>query len=268
MKCVDITDQIGHHIHLPQPPLRIISLVPSQTELLFHLGLGDRVVGVTKFCVHPLQECKAKQRVGGTKKLDMVKIAALQPDLIIANKEENDRQQIEALQQQYPVWTSDIEILDDALGMISTIGQMTQKEPAAEQLKIAIGTAFESLKTAGPGIRAAYMIWYKPWMAVGSGTFIHEMMRLAGFINVLEGKTRYPVLTLEELAEASPEAVLLSSEPFPFKQCHFDEVKKLCPMADVRLVDGEMFSWYGSRMFLAATYFAKLRNEIINSLNH
>jgi ABC-type Fe3+-hydroxamate transport system substrate-binding protein len=198
----------------------------------------------------------------------MAKSASLQPDLIIANKEENDRQQIEALQQLYPVWTSDIETLEDAMAMIGAIGQMTHKEPAAEQLKVAIKTAFESLKTVGPGIRAAYMIWYKPWMAVGSGTFIHEMLRLAGFINVLESKTRYPVLTLEELAEASPDTVLLSSEPFPFKQRHFDEVKKLCPMAYVRLVDGEMFSWYGSRMLLAAPYFARLRNEIINSLNH
>jgi ABC-type Fe3+-hydroxamate transport system substrate-binding protein len=264
----DFTDQIGNQIHVPKPPQRIVSLVPSQTELLFHLGLGDRVVGVTRFCVHPLPECKSKQRVGGTKTVDMAKIASLQPDLIIANKEENDRQQIEALQQQYPVWTSDIETLEDALAMIAAIGQMTGKEQEAERLNTAVSTAFEPLKIKAPGIRAAYMICYKPWMAVGSGTFIHEMLRLAGFINVLESKTRYPVLTLEELAAAAPQAVLLSSEPFPFKQRHIDEVKKLCPMADLRLVNGEMFSWYGSRLLLAAPYFTNLRNEISNSLNH
>ncbi|MBK8564398.1 MAG: ABC transporter substrate-binding protein [Saprospiraceae bacterium] len=262
------TDQIGHSIHLPQPPQRIVSLVPSQTELLFHLGLGAKVVGLTKFCIHPQPDCKAKQRVGGTKQVSLEKIAALRPDLIIANKEENDRQTVEALQQQYPVWTSDIETLEDALAMIASIGQLTQKEPEAGQLNDAIRTAFESLKIEGQETRAAYMIWYKPWMAVGSGTFIHELLRLAGFINVLEHKTRYPILTLEELAAAKPAVVLLSSEPFPFKQRHIDEVKKFCPMADVRLVDGEMFSWYGSRLLLAAPYFVNLRNEISCSLNH
>ncbi len=261
------TDQIGHEIHLPQPPQRIVSLVPSQTELLFHLGLGDRVVGVTKFCVHPLLECKSKKRVGGTKQVNFKKIADLRPDLIIGNKEENERSQIEALQQEYPVWLSDMATLEDALAMIASIGQMTEREAQSEQLVSSIKNAFGKLETGDTAIRVAYLIWYQPWMAVGGGTFIHEMLCRAGFINVLKHKTRYPVVTLEALAEAKPAAVLLSSEPYPFKQRHIDEVKQLCPMADVRLVDGEMFSWYGSRLLLAAPYFATLRDEISNSLN-
>lgn len=262
------TDQLGQTIQLPSPPRRIISLVPSQTELLFHLGLDEEVVGITKFCIHPPEKWRSKSRIGGTKQLDFEKIDALKPDLIIGNKEENDRQQIEQLLQHYPVWMSDISTLEDALDMIKSLGEITGKLESALELTSAIQTAFHSVSAIStPEIPVAYLIWRKPWMAVGSDTFIHHMLAQVGFKNSLGEKTRYPEITLKELAEAAPAVVMLSSEPYPFKQQHVAEIQELCQTTIVKLVDGEMLSWYGSRLLLAAPYLANLRNEIIEALN-
>jgi len=261
------TDQLGNSLQLSALPQRIISLVPSQTELLFDLGLDEEVVGLTKFCVHPKEKWRSKPRVGGTKKVDFAKIAALQPDLLIGNKEENDRTQIEELRKHYPVWMSDVVTVEDALDMIKSLGEITGKSHRSTQLVAQISTAFQSATANPPSpIRVAYLIWYRPWMAVGSDTFIDSMLAQAGFTNVFHQKTRYPEITLEELAAAAPEVVMLSSEPFPFKQRHIAEIEQLCPLAVVKQVDGELFSWYGSRMLQAAPYFASLRNEIIARL--
>ena len=121
------TDQLGRTVDLPNPPQRIISLVPSQTELLYSLGLGEAVVGITRFCTHPETWFRQKARIGGTKAIDPARVDALRPDLIIANKEENEKPQVEALATRYPVWTSDIKTLDDALDMIRSIGAITAK---------------------------------------------------------------------------------------------------------------------------------------------
>lgn len=260
-------DQLGHPIQLDAPPRRIISLVPSQTELLFDLGLDEEVVGITKFCVHPKEKWRTKPRIGGTKQVDFEKIAALKPDLIIGNKEENDRRQIEQLQALYPVWMSDIVTLADAIWMIKTVGEMTGTAEKATALAHKISAAFQpKAQSQGPKITVAYLIWRNPWMAVGSGTFIDSMLAVGGFINVFAAKTRYPETSLEELAALSPQAVLLSSEPFPFREKHVEEIQQLCTSAIVKQVDGELFSWYGSRLLQAAPYFASLRNELAASL--
>lgn len=249
------------------PPRRIVSLVPSQTELLFDLGLDESVVGVTKFCIHPKEKCKAKTKIRGTKNINFERIASLQPDLIIGNKEENDHSQIEHLQALYPVWMSDIANVEDALNMIKAIGEITETTQKANNLVSEISTAFQSeIPNPQSAIKVAYLIWRSPWMAVGSGTFIDSMLSQGGFTNVFGAKTRYPEITLEELAAAAPEVVMLSSEPYPFKERHFEEIKQLCPSVVVKLVDGELFSWYGSRMLQAAPYFINLSNELSKSL--
>lgn len=263
-------DQMKRRVELPIfPPRRIVSIVPSQTELLFDLGLDDEVVGLTKFCVHPKEKWRSKPRIGGTKKVDFDKIAALQPDLIIGNKEENDRSQIEELARRYPVWMSDVVTLEDAFNMIKSVGEITGKIKLAVQLVENIRSAFQSPITDYQSpISAAYLIWYRPWMAVAAETFIDNMLRVAGFQNIFSNKTRYPEITLEDLAETQPQAVLLSSEPFPFKEKHIEEIKQHCPKSVVRLVDGELFSWYGSRMLLAAPYFANLHTQISHALKN
>ena len=240
------TDQMNRTVDIPEHPQRIVSLVPSQTELLVDLGLEDRIVGVTKFCVHPKGLKKQKTIVGGTKNFHFDKIAALQPDLIIGNKEENYQEGIELLAGQYPVWMSDIYTLEDALEMMKGFGEITGTVAQADKLIHEISQDMAALTQQNKGT-AVYLIWKDPMMAVGPQTFIHDMLGRAGFTNLVE-ESRYPELSLEELKSLSPNYLLLSSEPFPFKQKHIDEFAAHLPQTHVQLVDGEMFSWYGSRL--------------------
>lgn len=264
------TDQLGRTILLPQIPRRIISLVPSQTELLYSLGLEDSVVGITRFCVHPDSWFRQKSRIGGTKAVDFARVEALQPDLIIANKEENERPQVEALAERYPVWVSDIKTLADALAMIRSIGQLTGTEAAANPLADEIAHRFTALETtvsnatreAAAQHRVAYLIWKNPWMTAGGDTFIHQMLTHAGFTNVFENQIRYPEIDLTDLAGGHL-TILLSSEPYPFRERHIHEIKEMLPQARVELVDGEFFSWYGSRLLLAPAYFQLLREQVV-----
>lgn len=259
------TDQMNNSVEVNFPPKRIISLVPSQTELLFYFGLEEEVVGITKFCVHPQKQFKSKPRIGGTKKFHFDRIAALKPDLIIGNKEENQKEQIEKLQSNYPVWMSDIKTLDDAFDMILQLGQLTNKNTIADQLVLKLKNSFQELKQVVANqkpISVAYLIWQNPYMVAAKDTFINHLLDLAGFNNVFQNKDRYPSVSEEELREAAPEILLLSSEPFPFKEKHIANLQNICPDTVIKLVDGEIFSWYGNRLLYAVPYFLNLRNEI------
>ena len=259
-------DQMMRKVEITPTPLRIISLVPSQTELLYDLGLNNEVVGITKFCIHPKQWLKEKTIVGGTKQLNHPKIEALKPDLIIGNKEENSREDIEILMQKYPVWMSDINTLEDALQMIESIANITQKEQNGKQLIDKINQEFELLPQANQSKkRIAYFIWNEPLMVAGKDTFINHLLNKLGFENVFANQLlsdqisyRYPQITADELAAAAPDIIYLSSEPFPFKEKHMQQFKAICPKAEVKIVDGEMFSWYGSRLVHVPNYFRKL----------
>lgn len=253
--------------HLPSDPRRIVSLVPSQTELLWHLGLEAETVGITSFCIHPPGWLRTKTKVGGTKSIKADLIRQLNPDLIIANKEENVKEQIEELANDYPVWVTDVNNLDACLNMISDIGRLTGKEKKADSLAEGIRKNFAELQTTDPEIsikghkpRTAYLIWRKPYMTVGGDTFIHDMISRCGFENVFSERKRYPEISVAELQAANPQLLLLSSEPYPFKQQHIDELSSVLPGCRIMLADGEFFSWYGSRLFDAPGYFKKLIN--------
>ncbi len=256
---------MGRSLFLGAPPRKIISLVPSQTQLLADLGLEEQVVGLTRFCVHPKSWHDSKLRVGGTKDVRIDRIRALGPDLIIGNKEENVREQIEALEQEYPVWMSDIRTLDDALEMIRAIGNMTDRTEMANALSSSILKRFGRLEDEvrqRAAFSTLYLIWKKPWMAAGSSTFIDRMLELAGLPNVVKSQ-RYPELSPEEIQSLNPEVVLLSSEPYPFKTSHIEELQALLPRArKILCVDGEPFSWYGSRLADSPAYFSDLRKKI------
>ncbi|ALI98045.1 helical backbone metal receptor [Rufibacter tibetensis] len=253
---------MNRQITLPHPPQRIVSLVPSQTELLFHLGLGDKVVGVTKFCIHPKDQVKQKRKVGGTKNFHFETIDQLQPDLIIGNKEENYQEGIEQLQEKFPVWMSDIYTLEDAFKMMVGIGEITGVADKAKELVALLQQQFSCLQSASTPIATAYFIWRKPYMGVGSQNFIDHVLSLCGFKNVLGHLPRYPEVTPEQLQEANPSLILLSSEPFPFKEKHIQEFQAICPQALVRVVNGELFSWYGSRLLHSVAYLQKLINDV------
>jgi ABC-type Fe3+-hydroxamate transport system substrate-binding protein len=245
---------------LTHPASRIISLVPSQTELLYYLGLEKEVVGITKFCIHPAHWYRNKIRVGGTKTIDNQILMSLSPDLIIANKEENMRSHIEALAADFPVWVTDVNNLEDALQMISDVGQLTNRQKEARLLVQEIGLRFSSLNQSPP-IPACYLIWKEPYMAAGADTFINDMMEKSGFQNVFSNKTRYPEVTIDEICAAAPRIIMLSSEPYPFAEKHIEELQHNLPGIKCVLVDGELFSWYGSRLLQAPAYFKKIYFE-------
>lgn len=259
------TDQLNRDFEIPFPPQRIISLVPSQTELLFDLGLRDEVVGITKFCIHPDEWFRTKTRVGGTKKLNFETIEKLNPDLIIGNKEENDEQQIKNLMEKYPVWMSDVKNIDEALDMIFKVGELVGKSEKAAEFVDLIFYNFSLLPQAAHQFNAAYLIWYDPFMAAGHDTFINDMMQRIGLKNIFADRdSRYPETTVEDFLRAKPELILLSSEPFPFKEKHIAEFKSMLPDSNVMLVDGEMFSWYGSRLLKSAEYLKSVVEELNN----
>ncbi|HMU09383.1 MAG TPA: helical backbone metal receptor [Ferruginibacter sp.] len=256
-------------------PKRIISLVPSQTELLFSLGLEKETVGITKFCIHPNQWFQTKTKVGGTKTINYDTIRQLQPDLIIANKEENVKEQVEQLAGNYPVWLTNVNNLADALQMIHDIGELTGKQNKAYSLTKNISNGIKELdqpqthpersrranlklQTSGFKPRTAYLIWQKPYITIGGDTFIHDMLSKCGFDNIFADRKRYPETNISELQTSNLKLLLLSSEPYPFKQKHIDELAELLPGCKIVLVNGEYFSWYGSRLLEAPGYFKNL----------
>lgn len=254
--CMLFTDQLNNTIELKSYPKRIVSLVPSQSELLWDLGLREELVGITKFCIHPKELYKSITKIGGTKTIDIQKIRALKPDLIIGNKEENEHGQITELQKEFPVWMSDIYNLENALTMIQSVGALVNRVEEAHKIKDNIQTSFFNLNTINKSV--LYLIW-KPYMAAGKATFIGDMLHKMGLQNVITDKNgRYPNLSLEDIKSLNPEFIFLSSEPYPFKEKHIQEFKEHLPNSKIVLVDGEMFSWYGSRLLKSVSYFNEL----------
>lgn len=256
-----VTDSVGRTVEIPLHPQRIVSLCPSQTETLFALGLRGRIVGRTRYCIHPTDAVKEVSVVGGTKKVDISQVQALSPDLIIAEKEENTREDVEALSSIAPVYVTNVESYADALESILELGEITGTSAAAEQLVRDIKKAFASLRPSSP-LRVLYLIWRNPYMAAGARTYIGSLLEILGWINaaaVLPG--RYPMIEAPSLLD--PEVILLADEPYPFKEKHIPEIQRLWPQARVFLVKGDYFSWYGARMKEAAPYLAGLQERIL-----
>jgi ABC-type Fe3+-hydroxamate transport system substrate-binding protein len=243
------------------PPARIVSLVPSLTELLFDLGLGSRVVGRTRFCIHPGELVEKVPVVGGTKNPRLDKIRKLSPDLIIANKEENRKEDVEELQKDFEVMVTEIDTIDEALFAIHDIGWSCGVQDQAKKLISDIQLELERVPDE-QSATAVYFIWRDPWMSVGRDTYIHSVLSHWNLENVYSDRTRYPKTSLPELSLKKPDVVLLSSEPYPFKEKHIAEVSQFCPGADVILINGEWFSWYGSRMLKAFRQLNILRKAI------
>lgn len=254
----ELIDQMHQTIRLDKVPSRIVSLVPSQTELLADLGLEQEVVGITKFCIYPEQWFQEKVRIGGTKAVDIEKVRALQPDLIIGNKEENTLEDIHALQAIAPVWMSDISTYEDALNMIQALGDICGKTEQATQLISTIHHSFASIQPMEITNKVLYFIWNAPNFVAGKSTFIHAMLEKCGFENYCK-ENRYPAW---ESSSDEVDFVLLSSEPFPFSEKHIESFQQQFPNAAIVLVDGEYFSWYGSRLKDAPRYFQGLIQQL------
>ena len=249
------TVRLGEH-----PPQRIISLVPSITELLFDLGLESQVVACTKFCIHPSIKTNGLKKIGGTKNIDIQSVLDLNPDLVIGNKEENTIEDISRLQQHLPIWMSDVNTITDASSMIQQLGEITDTVAKADQIISEINKPIHHHGLEQMDV--AYLIWNKPYMVAASDTFIDAMLKHAGFNNVFAEKSRYPETTVEELRELQPQLLMLSTEPYPFKQDHVDFFQTMLPNTRTIIADGTYFSWYGSRMVEAKKYFHSLRESV------
>ncbi len=240
--------------------MKIVSLVPSITEALFDLGLTENeVVGRTKFCIHPQDKIKNVPIIGGTKNINIEKIKALQPDLILANKEENVKDQVEALMDDHKVMVTNIDTIEDNYYLLKNLGKLFGKEDRAQLFNLKIYDVLNQAQLESP-VKAAYLIWKNPYMTIGSNTFIHRILSEIGFENIFKDKTRYPQITTEDLVEA--DVIMLSSEPFPFKEKHIEELQVFYPDKKIMIVDGEAFSWYGTHIAKCENYFKELLTEI------
>jgi ABC-type Fe3+-hydroxamate transport system substrate-binding protein len=247
-------------------PKRIVSLVPSQTELLYDLGLEDQIFGLTKFCVHPNRAKQIKEIVGGTKNIKLEKIRDLNPDIILCNKEENTKEIVEACEQICPVHVSDIFNLEDAKELIKDYGLFFNKKAESsviiQKMDFKINDFLSYVKDK-PVLKVAYFIWRDPWMVAANNTFIDYLLQLNNYENVYANKERYPEVELNKIRlEGDPGLVFLSSEPYPFKEEHTLEIERFTHHAKIVFVDGELFSWYGSRLLQSFNYFKKLRERV------
>jgi iron complex transport system substrate-binding protein len=256
-----VTDQIGEQIYISKPIKRIVSLVPSLTETLVALGLQDTLVGITKFCIHPIHLKNRIAIIGGTKQIHIDNIKALAPDIVIASKEENIKTQIDALKTFTQVYVSDIKDINSLTICMKDFDVLFEKPCSMENWFVNIVAQCKSQKyhKATPCI---YLIWKNPYITIGGDTFINYMLNQAGFINVFEKQLRYPQLNIDDIKHSSAEYILLSSEPFPFKEKHIAELQQICGNKKIILVDGEIFSWYRYRMVHAIPYFATLHKML------
>jgi iron complex transport system substrate-binding protein len=263
-----LTDQIQTYHRFAKIPKRIVSLAPSQTELLFDLGLEESIVGITKFCVHPNDFLKSKKVVGGTKNPNFEKIKVLNPDIIICNKEENSKEIIEECSKICTVWTTNIITIEDNFQMISDFGKIFEIEENSKVLNEKLLFALSDFKTftkEKSTIKVAYFIWKNPYMVVGSDNYINEILRLNKFENVFENNNfesnRYPEIQIETIKNENLDLIFLSSEPFPFKEKDKIEIQNFS-RAELKIIDGEMFSWHGSRLLKAFEYFKELHKNL------
>lgn len=261
-----LIDQLGTSHCFESTPKRIISLVPSQTELLFDLGQESKIVGITKFCIHPYHLKSTKKVIGGTKKVNLEQIKLLQPDLIIANKEENTQEMVEALREICPVWVTNIITVSDNLQMIADFGALLNCRTESQKWIDKINFAYQDFQNFiknKPIKKAAYFIWANPYMVAGSDNFINEMLKINHFQNIYENRERYPEIELKKMRlDGDPDLVFLSSEPFPFKEEQAFEIGRFTHHAKTVFVDGEMFSWYGSRIVKAFEYFKIMHQKL------
>jgi len=259
-------DAIGR-AHETAPDGRIVSLVPSLTELLFDLGLTDRLVGRTQFCVHPNPAVNKVTSVGGTKKIDMEILRGLEPTHVLVNVDENPKEMADDLSAAgYDVVVTHPLTVADNRALYRLIGGIFGAAEEAERLETKFDAALDAVTSAAAGWperRVLYLIWRKPWMTIAPDTYIADMLALANLRSLNTGSPdRYPEICLDAAILERVDDVLFSTEPFPFTEKHLDAFRREFPdhAAKARLIDAEMVSWYGSRAVPGLHYLAQFRN--------
>ena len=264
---IDLVDDMGRQVKLGGPAARIVCLVPSITETLFALGAGDRVVGVTQYCIHPFDGVSDKSKVGGTKNIFVEKILSLQPDLVIANTEENRKHQIAKLENLGSrVFVTFPKNIDGCLKMIRDVAFLTATETAAAPILAAIeaARAEAKLRIREPRPSVLCPIWKNPYMTINRDTFVSAVIRESGGTNVFDSASeRYLKFSLEEAAGLKPDVILLPTEPYRFQEVDkadfeaFDSIPAVLS-GRIHLVEGELVSWYSPRVSSALRRFSAL----------
>lgn len=260
------SDARGREHEIPEPPRRVVSLVPSLTETLFALGLGGCVVGVTEYCVHPADRVRDLPQVGGTKNPSLERILELEPDLVLANREENRRRDVERLEAGgVPVFVTYARSVREGSDEIGLLGRIGDRVDAAREIQAGIEAAGERARSRArepaPGVAA--LIWKKPYMAVGGDTFADDLITQCGGRNVFrDAGRRYPRVEDADLVAARPGVVLLPTEPYAFGPRDRDDLLALdLPAAQeqrVHVIEGELLSWYGPRIARALDVISEL----------
>jgi ABC-type Fe3+-hydroxamate transport system substrate-binding protein len=256
-----LVDSSGVALDIPRPPRRIVSLIPSTTELLCDLGLADAIVGITAYCVEPRAIVRTKKKIGGEKNPDLDAIRALAPDLVIANLEENVRADVESLRASgVPVWVTYPRTVDDTVRLIRDVGAVTGTESRASALADEIEEEAGRVRSETATRRPAsvfYPIWRDPYMTINRDTYVHDVLSTVGATNVFaERAERYPTITLDEMAARKPEVIILPDEPFRFRRVHVKDFEPYVDVPAVRdgrihLMDGKIFCWHGPRLLEA-----------------
>ena len=266
MAGVKLVDARGREHELRGSPRRIVSLVPSITETLFEIGCGERVVGVTDYCVHPAQGVTRCARVGGTKNPSLARIRELAPDFVIANREENRRATVEALERDgLRVFVTYTRTVHGALQEISTLGRISGCSRPAQVIveRVESAWAIARARVHEPRPAVAALVWKGPYMAVGSDTFADALLAECGARNPFaDTPGRYPRIAEADLERAAPDVILLPTEPYAFPESDRAELLALdCPAASsgrIHVVEGELLTWYGPRMARALDLFSDL----------
>jgi ABC-type Fe3+-hydroxamate transport system substrate-binding protein len=251
-------DASGVEVALPRPPRRIVSLIPSTTEILCALGLAEALVGITVYCVEPRDVVRGKTRIGGEKDPDLAKIRALEPELVVANVEENRREDIDQLRAwSIPVWVTFPRTVVEGISLIGELGELTGAAARAREMLQELEplrARVERARARRPAVSVFYPIWRGPYMTINGDTYIHDMLRLCGGRNIFADRPeRYPTVTLDDVAARRPEVILLPDEPFRFRRAHLEDFAAYQEVPAVRdgrihLVDGKPFSWHGPRI--------------------
>lgn len=264
-------DALGRTLEVKSPPRRIVSLVPSLTEALFVLGVGEAVVGVSDFCVEPREAVAAKTKVGGTKALDVARVLSLRPDLVVASAEENRREDIRALVQAgLPVFVTLPTTVAGAIDLLEQLAGMTGAVEAGARVVAEARETLAGVEAANEGrqpVRTFCPIWRNPWMTIGPDTYMHDFVTVCGGDNVFGLRhERYPRVQLSEMAERDPEVVLLPDEPYRFEFKHVSEISAFREVSAVRdgriyLLEGKHLCWYGPRIAGSLRYVSGLMGE-------
>lgn len=237
--------------------MKIVSLVPSITETLIDLGC-DELVGRTRYCIHPEEIVKNIPVVGGTKAIHPEKIKELEPEVIIANREENVKEQIEPLMKNYRVWLTDVKTIDDNYDLIINAGSLIFHHFQARDYCMKLEEIWATNRLQKE-IKVAYLIWKKPFMTVGGDTFVSQVLSQLGFQNIFENRQRYPAIELSDLKGA--DIIMLSTEPYPFTEKNIPEFQTVFPNKQVIVVDGEAFCWFGTHPAKCGDYYQRLLQQ-------